>query len=253
MSRTRSAHGPLGGRHELGQNFLIDTTVIAAITDLVGRTDGPILELCAGDGALTRSLATLDRELLAIELDPRRLDELRSRLPAVEVRQADALRVPLQRPVVVGNLPFHLTTAFLRRLLGSGEWQHALLLVQWEVARKRAGVGGATMLTAQAGPWFEFVLHRRVAARAFRPVPTVDGGLLGIVRRSRSLLPIRERAGYRHFVRTAFTGPGRGIGQIIRPVLGRRTRSALRAADVDPGVLPRDLTVAQWVALWRAR
>lgn len=253
MSRIRSTSGPLGGRHELGQNFLIDPTVIAAITDLVGGTEGPILELCAGDGALTTALATLDRDLLAVELDPRQLDRLRRRLPAVEVRRADALRVPLERPVVVGNLPFHLTTAFLRRLFGSGDWRHALLLVQWEVARKRAGVGGATMLTAQAGPWFEFALHRRVPARAFRPVPTVDGGLLGITRRATALLPVGERAGYRDLVRHGFTGPGRGIGQILRPVLGRRARSAVRAAGVDPGALPRDLTVAQWVALWRER
>jgi len=35
------------------------------------------------------------------------------------------------------------------------------LLVQWEVARRRAAVGGTTMLTAAWWPWYEFTLHAR--------------------------------------------------------------------------------------------
>ncbi len=67
------------------------------------------------------------------------------------VVHGDALRTRLDRPVVVGNLPFHLTTPILRRLLAAGGWTEAVLLTQWEVARKRAGVGGRTMLTAWHG------------------------------------------------------------------------------------------------------
>nr|WP_231980838.1 hypothetical protein [Tessaracoccus coleopterorum] len=37
-----------------------------------------------------------------------------------------------------------------------------MLLTQWEVARKRCGIGGSTMLTAQTAPWFTFDLHGRV-------------------------------------------------------------------------------------------
>ncbi len=90
---------------------------------------------------------------------------LRRSLPAhVDVVHADYLRVPHPRGphVVVASLPFPLTTAVLRRLLGEREWTHAVLLVQWEVARRRAGVGGATLLTAQWWPWYDFALLRRV-------------------------------------------------------------------------------------------
>ena len=62
----RSIHG---GRHELGQNFLTHTPTIALVVDLVRRTDGAILEIGAGDGALTKPLAQLGRRLTAIELD----------------------------------------------------------------------------------------------------------------------------------------------------------------------------------------
>src|SRR5690606_36671141 len=84
----------------------------------------------------------------------------------------------------------------LRRLLRRPDWRHAILLTQWEVARKRAGVGGGTLLTAQSAPWSEFTLHGRVPARAFRPAPSVDGGILSITRdppRSPTTSPICSR------------------------------------------------------------
>ncbi|WP_240796219.1 rRNA adenine N-6-methyltransferase family protein [Streptomyces sp. RFCAC02] len=41
------------GRHELGQNFLIDPAVIDTVVGLVAATGGPVVEIGAGDGALT--------------------------------------------------------------------------------------------------------------------------------------------------------------------------------------------------------
>ena len=191
--RTRSVHG---GRHELGQNYLIHQPTIDRITALVAATDGAILEIGAGGGALTTALAGLGRDLTAIDIDERRVAALQRRHPAVRVELADALRHPLDAPVIAGNVPFHLTTPILRRLLQRPAWSDAVLLTQWEVARKRAGVGGGTLLTAQAAPWFAFALHGRVPARAFRPMPSVDGGILSITRRGSPLVPLAERRAY---------------------------------------------------------
>lgn len=247
--RNRSVHG---GRHELGQNFLIHRPTLRRIRDLVDRTEGPILEIGAGDGALTAELAELGRSIRAIEIDERRAHALRRRLPRVDVRHGDALHIRFDMPVVVGNIPFHLTTPLLRRILGSGSWNHAILLTQWEVARKRAGVGGGTMMTAQSAPWFEFELHGRVPAHAFHPMPAVDGGILSITRRGSPLLPACERRRYEAFVREVFTGRGRGIAQILRARRAARgdIRGTLHRAGIAPAALPRDLTAAQWAAVW---
>jgi 23S rRNA (adenine-N6)-dimethyltransferase len=45
------------------RNFLHDRAVIRAIVDVVSRTDGPIVEIGAGNGALTLPLQTLGRPL----------------------------------------------------------------------------------------------------------------------------------------------------------------------------------------------
>ena len=245
-------HSHTGGRHELGQNFLTHRPTLRRIADLVAETDGPILELGAGDGALTEHLIRLGRDLRAIDIDARRVRRLRARLPAASVHVADALHEPFDRPVVVGNIPFHLTTPILRRMLRHDGWHHAVLLTQWEVARKRVGVGGATMMTAQAAPWFAFALHDRVPATRFRPMPAVDGGILTVSRRGTPLIPTRDRRRYEAFVAAVFRARGNGMLQILRST-GHPPSQALRGlsdAGIARSVLPRDIRPEQWATLW---
>lgn len=247
--RPSSPHHP--GRHELGQNFLHHRPTIDAIVGLVEPTRGAILEIGAGDGALTVPLSRLGRPLTAIELDPRRAHRLSRRLPGVAVRCGDALDGRFDVPVVVGNIPFHLTTPLLRRLLSSGTWGNAVLLMQWEVARKRAGVGGGTLLTAQSAPWFTFALAQRVPARHFSPQPSVDGGVLVIARRPTPLVPARQRRAYEAFASRVFSGRGRGLGQVLTHLVGRRAGdAALGAAGLRRDALPRHVRPEQWAALW---
>ena len=55
----------VGGAAELGQNFLVDPTVITTIVGLVARTSGPVVEIGAGAGALTLPLARTGRLITA--------------------------------------------------------------------------------------------------------------------------------------------------------------------------------------------
>lgn len=240
------------GRHELGQNFLVDKNTIETLVKLVAETGGPIIEIGPGDGALTLPLQRLGRRLTGVELDDRRARRLAGRAqPPTEIVNADFLRFPLPRTphVLVGNLPFHLTTAMLRRILHAPGWTEAVLLVQWEVARRRAGVGGATMMTAQWWPWFEFRLVTRVPATAFRPMPGVDGGVLTMTRRTRPLVGHEDRERYQAFVQRAFTGRGRGIVEIL--AASRETRRWLQAEGIAPTALPKSLTARQWAEVFR--
>ncbi|HEV3172358.1 MAG TPA: 23S ribosomal RNA methyltransferase Erm [Actinocrinis sp.] len=250
-------------RHELGQNFLADARLIAEVQRLVRtETSGPVIELGAGDGALTRPLARLDRPLTALEIDPRRARRLALNVrpdraadteAKVEIVCADFLRYrfPDTPHTIVGNIPFHLTTAVIRRLLAGHAWTSAVLIVQWEVARRRAGVGGASMLTATWWPWYEFRLVRRIPAASFQPVPSVDAGLITMRRRPFPL--VTEQRAYQAFVRQVFQSPGRGLAEMILRT-GRVRRADLHAwlrrNHVPSRALPKDLTAEQWAELW---
>ena len=242
------------GRHENGQNFLVDHTVIAAVVDLVARTDGPILEIGCGSGALTVPLESLGRPLTGVEIDAARVRRLRRDLdPTTTVVHGDFLRhrLPSTPHVLVGNLPFHLTTAILRRIVHADHWTDAVLLVQWEVARRRAGVGGATMMTAQWWPWYSFALARRVPATAFHPRPAVDGGLITMTRRRTPLVDLRHRRQYQALVHRVFTGRGRGVPAIARAAYpSARLTPWTRRHHITDRTLPRDLTATQWADLF---
>lgn len=243
-----------GGRHELGQNFITHQPTIKRIARLVGATSGSILEIGAGGGAITRALVPLQRPITALELDEHFVRKLKRTLPTVRVVHGDVMRSKITANVVVGNLPFHLTTPIIRRLLQTQSWQHCILIVQWEVARKRAGVGGATMLTAQNAPWFEFGLEGRIPARCFQPSPTIDGGLLTISRRTNPLVDPRRRREYDEFVRRVFTGRGATMPKILARVAHcsiPQARHSLNAVEVEVNALPRDLTPNQWAGLWQ--
>jgi 23S rRNA (adenine-N6)-dimethyltransferase len=244
---------PRTTRRDLSQNFLRDRRVAADLCAPVAASPLPVVELGAGAGAVTAELVRLGHEVTAVEVDPRLVGVLRRRFGgSVRVVQADMLRfrLPRTRYNVVSNVPYSITTSLLRTLLASPGWEVAALMVQWEVARKRTG---GTVLSASWWPWFDIDLVRRVPARAFRPVPRVDSGILRITRRTDSVLPEADRAAYQRLVAAVFTGRGSGLAGILRAHLPRgELRRWLRAHDVSPVALPRDLTSDQWLSLYRA-
>ncbi|XVX20924.1 23S ribosomal RNA methyltransferase Erm [Actinomycetota bacterium] len=250
-----SQHGP--GRHELGQNFLTDPGVIDRVVALTVEVEGPIVEWGTGDGALTVPLSRLGRPLHGIEIDARRATRLARRVgPHACIETGDILRhAPPHGSVVVSNVPFHLTTRVLRHLLSEPGWRRAVLLTQWEVARKRAGVGGATQLTAQWWPWHEFTLVQRVPAAAFRPAPSVDGGLLVVDRRSNPLVDPPELVRYQRWVAQVFQSRGRGLAEILQRngVPGRTARELARHTSRKGTPLPRDLDAQGWATAFAHR
>jgi 23S rRNA (adenine-N6)-dimethyltransferase len=194
--------------------------------------------------------------LEAVEIDPRNVARLRrTARPHVCVTEGDILRhaPPAVPYTLVSNVPFHITTAVMRRLLALSHWREAILITQWEVARKRAGVGGATQLTAQWWPWYEFELKQRIPAAAFMPRPSVDAGLLVIRRRPTPLLS-GDRVAYQWWVGRVFASRGRGLPDIlarsagIRPATARRWCEGQHLGHRD---LPRDLTAEQWTDVYR--
>src|SRR5699024_11391170 len=134
-------------------------------------------------------------------------------------------------------------------------WCHATLMTQWEVARKRAGVGGVTMMTAQVVPWFEIRLHGRVPSWGFTPKPSVDGGVITIQRRREAKIPVRERHHYNVFVKRIFTGRGRSLPEIIQYASGITRKQAKRAIEevgIEATTLPRNIKPVQWPRLWES-
>ena len=105
---------------------------------------------------------------------------------------------------VIGSLPFGATTAILRHLLDDPDscLVRADLIVQWEVARKRAVMPPSTLLSTDLGA---VVVVRGRAGASLRPpsapCPSVDAAVLCVKRRDPPILPPRMAGPYASFVR----------------------------------------------------
>jgi 23S rRNA (adenine-N6)-dimethyltransferase len=137
-----------------------------------------VLDVGAGDGALTAPLLATGAKVIAVELHPARAAWLRRRFgDDVRVVQADAadLRLPRRPFRVVANPPWSITEPLLRRLLHPGSrLVRADLVLQRAAARRWATHGVA--------PRHSLRLGVAIPRRAFRPAPPTDGRVLRIER-----------------------------------------------------------------------
>jgi 23S rRNA (adenine-N6)-dimethyltransferase len=152
----------------------------------VGRGD-LVLDIGAGSGSLTSPLLDSGARVIAVELHPARVKQLRDRYRAcpVVVVEADAsdLRLPRRPFRVVANPPFGITTSLLRRLLSPGSrLVSAHIVVPRHVVRRWTGTGApgrvrwSTTFTVSTG--------RPIPRHAFTPPPPRDAVVLTIHRRS---------------------------------------------------------------------
>jgi 23S rRNA (adenine-N6)-dimethyltransferase len=197
-------------RRRLGQNFLRPERAERLVAEADFRPGELVVEVGAGLGAITLALAKRGIDVVAVECDPvwaSRLRQLVRRVGQARVRVVEAdflsLALPTRPFRVIGSVPFGRTTDVLRYLLDEPRvsLERADVVVQWQVARKRATTPPATLLSTLWAPWWEFRLGCRIPANEFRPVPQVDAGVLVVIRRDRPLLPPEMARSYAGFVR----------------------------------------------------
>lgn len=262
----------LRANHARSQNFLADPEVLQAILDLaeVGAGDR-VLEIGPGLGILTGGLLDAGASVVAIELDAGLATFLAKaqassieagRLRLIEGDALDQDLLDLCEPPfrVVANLPYHITSPVLHRLLGgTPRPERLVLMVQLEVAERIAAAPGRmSYLSAFVQYHAEVEVARRVAASAFEPAPKVDSAV--IVLRPRDGVPLGRPGGEAEDALWRLVQAGfRERRKMIRNVLARQL--PIDQATVDRGLAavgiagdrrPQTLSVAEWLGLLEA-
>lgn len=255
-------------RRRFGQNDLVDPVVRERLVAAIERTEplagSGLLEIGAGDGALTALLLARRPALLAaVEIDPERLARLGAQLggdPALRPIAGDATERTLlagtlgQLPAprrVVGSLPYNVATPILDALLDAfldTPFLDAHVVVQREVADRlvahpRTGAYGYFSLVTQlrATP----AVVARIPPSAFRPRPNVESSLVRLVPRQR---PEGDFAALRAYLSRAF-GMRR---KMLRNALGEPGAAAiLESLGIRGDARAEELAPAEHVAVWQ--
>jgi 16S rRNA (adenine1518-N6/adenine1519-N6)-dimethyltransferase len=253
---------------KFGQHFLGDQKILELIADAVApRAGETVIEIGPGRGALTDILASRPNRLVAVEIDralAKNLSERYASNERVTIIEADVLETKMSDLaegdfVVVGNVPYYITTPILFHVLRAPFPRHAVFLVQREVAERiiaRPGskAFGALSANVQALSNAEILLH--VPPAAFRPPPKVDSAVVRISPRPDPLVEPHEVERFRGFVQGMFGMRRKQIGNVLRSISGLSAEDAIALLDaqgIDPKSRPEVLSPEQMVALMRAQ
>ena len=157
---------------------------IAEYVDL--GPDDWVLEIGPGEGSLTAALAARADQVYAVEIDPELAAQLTGRFSNVQVVTGDALKVELPEcNKIVSNLPYQISSSLTYRLL-SRPFDMAVLMYQWEFARRLKAAAGSDeygRLAMTTGFFCRIEVLEKVSKMAFRPVPQVDSAIVRLLPR----------------------------------------------------------------------
>ncbi len=204
-------------RKRLGQHFLIDPNLIRKIVTLADlQYEDSVCEIGPGGGALTGLLCQAAKQVLALEVDPRMVEFLKTELaeyPNLNVEEQDALKYPFEQlppsTIVVANLPYNISTPIMFRLLESQQHiSRMVLMVQQEVAQRLVAKPGSNkdygVLSVMVQHLADVTFGFKVSRKCFRPVPDVDSAVVRINIRTGHSENAGDLAHFQRVVRAAF-------------------------------------------------
>ena len=180
-------------KRSLGQNFLIDESIIDLITNIINIENKNILEVGPGTGNLTSAILKKNpKKFIVIEKDNRLADEIKKKFKGkVEIINNDILSIDedlIHKNIltVFGNLPYNISTEILCKWILNLNYQnlwfdYLILMFQKEVANRiiaeynSKNYGRLTVLTKWKLDVKKII---DIKPSSFYPSPKVDSSVL---------------------------------------------------------------------------
>ena len=259
-------------RRGLGQSFLTYEPVADALVEALGPSStDTVLEVGPGKGMLTRRLVAMAGRVVAVEIDERLAEGLRSELASaapvgqpggcgnLEVVQADFMKFdlePFRHLKVLGNLPYNLSSQILFKLLESLQsWDIAVLTTQREFAYRVVAVPGSKAYGALSVFFDRLTIRERlfnIEPQSFKPRPDVVSTSIRLTRREQPLYAVPDETVFRRVVKACFAQRRKTIANNLVAGL-KLTREAvvtyLKQAGIEPAARAESLTGEQFKRL----
>lgn len=252
-----------------GQNFLINEKIYDEIVDAAQiDSSDTVLEVGPGLGFLTAKLSKIAKAVVAVELDDRLANFLQIGLDSqdvknVEIVNQDVLKFnPSTLPKnykVVANLPYNITSIFLRTFLNQkNRPQSLVLMLQKEVAERLiAEPGGMSMLALSVQFFGDVEIIREVKAGNFWPEPKIDSAIIRLIIKDekRGDITIAEEKDFFRLAKIGFSAKRKMLKNNLASGLKISSAEAeklLVSAGLDLKIRAEDLSVLNWQKLFAA-
>ena len=250
----------------LGQNFLIDSSVVQRIVEAAEISAGDeVLEIGPGIGTLTQGLLEAGAKVTAVELDKKLPAVLEKTLEGYEnfkLIQGDILKVDVEKIMppnfkVVANLPYYITTQILLTLLEKKlPVTKIVTMVQKEVAERMTAapnskIYGAMTVAVQFRADVQIAFE--VPPVAFVPRPEVTSAVV-VCNVRESPFKVSDEEFFIKVVRAAF---GQRRKTLINSLVGagfnrEKILAALELANIPPTLRAENLSIADFANLSNA-
>lgn len=246
-----------------GQNFLINEKIYDDIVRAAGLLPSDtVLEVGPGLGFLTARLAKAAKKVIAVELDDKLAAYLQMAVDAqdlenVKIVGEDILRfnptIYLDKDEsykVVANLPYNITSIFLRTFLSGVRPPSSLvLMLQKEVAQRIvAAPPDMSMLAVSVQYYAEPQIIREVKAGNFWPEPEVDSAIIRLTMREMDKTSRDDKIFFR-IVRSGFSAKRKMLKNNLSHGLkigATDVAAAIAAQGLDPKVRAEELSLENW-------
>lgn len=241
---------------ELGQNFLINRSVVEDIADnCADTTASTVLEIGPGIGPLTTELALRFDNVVALEIDRGLIPVLKYTLGEfsnVTVINEDVMKADLEGILapyfekgsvsVCANLPYYITTPILMKLLECGlPFDYITIMIQSEVADRlcaRAGSSDYGAITASLAYYGVAEKLFTVGAHNFMPAPKVNSTVVRIkLYKDKPYKPKSEQLFFRT-VKAAFEQRRKTLPNALSASFSELTKDEITSAIVACGHKP---------------
>ena len=260
-------------KKRFGQNFLHDRGTAAKIVEAARVAPGDaVVELGPGRGVLTRLLVERGARLVALELDRNLVADLNAEFAGragVEVVSADFTKVALaellrerglDRCVLIGNIPYHLTRDVLFDFLVDEfhSIERAVIMMQREVGDRVASPPGSRAYgipSVVLQSLYEIEVVTKVAAGAFFPPPKVASIVLGFRPLARPLLAADEMPPFISLVKNVFQQRRKTVHNTLRAFYSLSEDALTRIHDetgIDLQLRPEVLSKEAFLSLSRS-
>ncbi len=247
----------------MGQNFLVDEGVAAKIADAAHiGPDETVIEIGPGGGVLTAELLARAGRVIAIELDRRLCEGLKTSFAGssnLELVPGDALKYPYEglecRVKVVSNLPYYISTPIITRLISArANVALMVLMLQSEVAARVAAPPGGRdygYLSVMVQLYCEAKRLFDVPGAAFSPVPKVDSAVIRLTVLGSPRADCRDYAFFERVVSAAFSLRRKTLKNALRAsnLFSEEGMASLADSGIDPARRAETLSVAEFARL----